>query len=169
MLIREYNIPEQHIFNSRDTSFAQGIKRITKGYGMDIILNSLAGDSLQASWECIAPYGRFIEIGKADIIANSMLPMAMFARNVLFAAVDLEAVISTNATLTQQLIDTTMELLTSGKVHGPVPYHRVPIGDVEKAFRALQSGKHTGRIMLVKTDDHPVTVRNESPQHTLGH
>lgn len=56
LLIDMYKIPESHILYSRDLSFAQGIKRLTKR-GVDIVLNSLAGEGLVASWECIAPYG----------------------------------------------------------------------------------------------------------------
>ena len=56
LLIDTYKIPESHILYSRDLSFAQGIKRLTKR-GVDIVLNSLAGEGLVASWECIAPYG----------------------------------------------------------------------------------------------------------------
>lgn len=49
-----YSIPEDHIFYSRDTSFAQGIMRITKDRGIDVVLNSLSGEGLRASWECLA-------------------------------------------------------------------------------------------------------------------
>lgn len=159
LLVEEYNIPKEHIFNSRDTSFAHGIKRVTNGAGVDVILNSLAGDSLQASWECIAPYGRFIEIGKIDIMGNSMLPMAMFAKNVMFAAVDLAEIARTNIPLADELLSKAMELIANGSVRGPKPSHIYPIGEVEKAFRFMQSGKHTGRIMLARTEDDLVTVR----------
>ncbi|KAL1881225.1 Type I Iterative PKS [Diaporthe australafricana] len=157
LLVKEYNIPKEHIFNSRDTSFAHGIKRVTKGAGVDVILNSLAGDSLQASWECIAPYGRFIEIGKIDIMGNSMLPMAMFAKNVMFAAVDLAEIARTNIPLADELLSKAMELIANGSVRGPAPSHIYPIGEVEKAFRFMQSGKHTGRIMLARTENDRVT------------
>lgn len=56
LLMDIYKIPKSHILYSRDLSFAQGIKRLTKR-GVDIVLNSLAGEGLVASWECIAPYG----------------------------------------------------------------------------------------------------------------
>jgi NADPH:quinone reductase-like Zn-dependent oxidoreductase len=49
-----YSIPEDHIFYSRNLSFAEGIMRTTKNLGVDVILNSLAGQGLRASWECIA-------------------------------------------------------------------------------------------------------------------
>ncbi|KAJ8132109.1 hypothetical protein O1611_g1520 [Lasiodiplodia mahajangana] len=157
LLVTEFGIPKDHIFNSRDVSFAQGIKRVTEGKGVDVILNSLAGDSLQASWECIAPYGRFIEIGKADIMSNSSLPMAMFAKNVMFAAVDLAEISRTNIPLAGELITKALELRAAGQVRGPTPSHIYPVGEVEKAFRFMQSGKHTGRIMIARTENDRVT------------
>jgi len=84
----EYGIPESNIFYSRDTSFAKGVMRVTNGKGVDVVLNSLAGDSLIASWECIAPYGRFVEIGKKDIMKNSNLPMYIFRQNASFISSD---------------------------------------------------------------------------------
>lgn len=62
-----YGIPDDHIFNSRDLSFVDGIRRMTKGQGVDVILNSLAGEALRESWNCLAWFGRFIELGKKDI------------------------------------------------------------------------------------------------------
>ena len=90
-LIQEtYHIPDDHIFNSRDLTFSKAIMRSTKGQGVDVVLNSLAGEALRQTWECIAMFGRFIEIGKKDILANSGLEMEPFLRNVTFAGVNLE-------------------------------------------------------------------------------
>ena len=55
LVMTEYDIPEDHIFYSRNQSFAQGIMRMTDNRGVDVILNSLSGAGLIASWECIAP------------------------------------------------------------------------------------------------------------------
>ena len=94
LMREEYQIPEDHIFNSRDTTFAKGILRMTDGRGVDVVLNSLAGEALRKTWECIAMFGRFIEVGKKDILANSGLEMMPFLRNVTFASVNLEVCIS---------------------------------------------------------------------------
>lgn len=67
LLTNLYGIPPERIFSSRSLSLADSIKYLTNQKGVDVVLNSLAGDALVASWECIAPYGRFIEIGKKDI------------------------------------------------------------------------------------------------------
>ena len=154
----EFNIPEDYIFHSRDTSFAQGITRVTDGVGVDVVLNSLAGEGLRASWECIAPFGRFIEIGKADIMANSSLPMGIFARNVTFAAVDLVSIVKTNIKLARELFTRTMELIADGSLRGPMPLHLYPLSEAEKAFRFMQSGNNTGRIIITRTENDQVTV-----------
>jgi NADPH:quinone reductase-like Zn-dependent oxidoreductase len=70
-LTKEFNIPEDHIFNSRDIQFENQILSATKGTGVDIVLNSLAEEKLQASFRCVAANGRFVEIGKYDLQMNN--------------------------------------------------------------------------------------------------
>ncbi|KAK3385761.1 polyketide synthase PksD [Podospora didyma] len=150
LLIDQYGVPADHIFYSRDTSFARGVMRMTEGYGVDVVLNSLAGESLRASWDCIAPYGRMIEIGKADINANASLPMACFAKNVLFAGVDLHHIVKDmkKKELTHRLLQRTMDLARDGSIRAPRPMHTYEVDKVEDAFRYLASGKNTGRIVI---------------------
>lgn len=75
LIMEKYSIPEDHIFSSRDTSFAKGVMRATNGRGVDVVLNSLAGEALRVSWHCLKKFGRFLEIGKADLFANTGLDM----------------------------------------------------------------------------------------------
>ncbi|KAI0010005.1 hypothetical protein F4779DRAFT_331916 [Xylariaceae sp. FL0662B] len=151
-LVDNFDIPADHIFYSRNTTFARGIMRVTKGHGVDVVLNSLSGDGLRASWECVAPYGRFIEIGKADIDANSALPMACFARNASFSAVDLYYVAKSNPELVNGLLEKVMNLITNGVIRHPSPLHIYSTSNIEKAFRYLQSGKSMGRIIISVAD-----------------
>jgi NADPH:quinone reductase-like Zn-dependent oxidoreductase len=101
-LIAAYGIAEDHIFASRDLTFASGIMRVTGGRGVDVVLNSLAGEALKATWRCIALFGRFIEIGKKDIEANSRLDMAPFV-NVTLASVDISIILRQNRKLAAEL------------------------------------------------------------------
>ena len=66
-------LKDSHISNSRDTSFEYDILKTTKGKGVDVVLNSLAEDKLQASLRVLAPHGRFLEIGKVDLSKNTAL------------------------------------------------------------------------------------------------
>ncbi|KAI0157245.1 hypothetical protein GGR57DRAFT_510816 [Xylariaceae sp. FL1272] len=154
LLMEQFGMKEDHIFYSRNTSFSQGIMRVTKGAGMDVILNSLAGDGLRASWECMAPYGRFIEIGKADIMADTTLSMRGFKKNVSFAAVDVFHLATSRPQLAAELITKVIDLFHSKTINHPTPLHLYPVTKIEDAFRYFQSGKNTGRIVLtVDRDD----------------
>ncbi|KAF3385658.1 Asperfuranone polyketide synthase afoG, partial [Talaromyces pinophilus] len=81
-LVTDYGIPEDHIFNSRDHRFATGVKH-------DVVLNSLAGEALRQTWLCVAPFGRFIELGKKDIVGNTGIDMSPFMNNIIFAGVNM--------------------------------------------------------------------------------
>ena len=89
-LMKEMGIQEDHIFNSRDLSFTIGINRITGGQGVDVIINTLAGEALRQTWACIAPFGRFVELGNKEVLANGKLEMRHFLTNALFASVNMQ-------------------------------------------------------------------------------
>lgn len=88
-LVNRFGLPRENIFQSRDTTFVDGIQAATAGKGVDVVLNSLTGDLLHASWRCCANFGRFIEVGKRDIVDAGKLDMQVFSRNVTFSAFDL--------------------------------------------------------------------------------
>lgn len=66
--------------------------RATAGRGVDIVLNSLSGNLLHASWQCVAKFGRMIELGKRDFISHGVLDMNIFESNRTFVGVDLAQV-----------------------------------------------------------------------------
>jgi acyl transferase domain-containing protein/NADPH:quinone reductase-like Zn-dependent oxidoreductase len=90
-LINTFGLPEDHIFSSRDSSFLSGILVATSGRGVDVVLNSLTGDLLHDSWSACAEFGRFVEVGKKDIIDGGKLDMSVFERGVTFTAFDLSS------------------------------------------------------------------------------
>ena len=92
-LNRFYGIPMDHIFSSRDSGFKEKIRKGTGGYGIDVVINSLAGELLRASWELIAVNGRFIEVGKTDIFNLGSLPMWPFHKGATFSSVDLSKIL----------------------------------------------------------------------------
>ena len=69
---------EERILYTRNMSFASDVMQLTGGRGADVIVNYLAGESLRQSWNCITPYGRFVELGQRDITINTRLDMAPF-------------------------------------------------------------------------------------------
>jgi fatty acid synthase len=73
-----FQLTDCNIANSRDTSFEHIIMSETNGRGVDLVLNSLSEEKLQASVRCLAPGGRFLEIGRYDLENNSPLGRLYF-------------------------------------------------------------------------------------------
>lgn len=147
-IMQNYGIPEDHIFYSRDVSFGAALRRATDGLGVDVVLNSLAGDVLRETWDCLAPFGRFVEIGKADITKNSRLEMAQFENNVSFSSVDLTKVAGQRPKLMKRLLTDVVKLMDAKTVKPISPITVYGIDQVESAFRSLQSGKSMGKLVI---------------------
>lgn len=89
-IMKEYGLPADHTFYSRNASFAAAIRRATNNRGIDVVLNCLAGDLMRKKWDCLGHFGRFVKIGKQDITENARLEMAQFEHNAAFASLDLD-------------------------------------------------------------------------------
>lgn len=161
---KEYNIPYDHIFNSRDLSFAKGVMRMTGGRGVNCILNSLSGEALRQSWHCIAPFGHFIEIGLKDILNNTRLDMQPFLQDASFTFINLKRVMTGNPDLLAEILEEVSYYLSGGILKPVTPIKVYPLSDMESAFRLMQVGKHRGKIALswVGDDVVPQMVHHRS-------
>ncbi|PSN66572.1 reducing type I polyketide synthase [Corynespora cassiicola Philippines] len=163
LLIEQYNIPENHILYSRDTSFADGIRRLTEGRGVDVILNSLTGKLLETSWEIIAPWGRFIEIGLSDAFSRQKLPMLQFTQGVTFASFNLSNFSRFRMRAAHdRLTKAYWELLESGDIRPVYPLQVYSVEQAEAAFRLLQSGDSSGKLVLELSKESKVPTMRSS-------
>jgi fatty acid synthase len=145
---------DRNFANSRDSSFEYDVLRATNGKGVDMVLNSLAEEKLQASVRCLAQHGRFLEIGKFDLSKNSPLGMAVFLKNVAFHGILLDALFEADAKTKKMLTD----LVTDGIKTGAVKPLRRSVYDkdqIEAAFRFMASGKHIGKVLVKVRDEEP--------------
>jgi NADPH:quinone reductase-like Zn-dependent oxidoreductase len=153
LLIERYNIPEDHIFSTRSRTFKHGILRLTDDKGVDVVLNSLSGEWLNDSWECVARLGTFVEIGKTDIYKRNHLSMAPFDRSITFAAVDLVVLFETQIERMNDEFQTVMAMFESGILKPVAPVTSIPISNIEEAFRLIASRKHTGKVVVEAESD----------------
>ncbi|KAF3481104.1 uncharacterized protein GIQ15_03863 [Arthroderma uncinatum] len=158
VLMNQYGVKKDHIFSSRDLSFAQGIMRMTNGQGVDVILNSLAGEFLRRSWDCIAPFGRFIEIGKKDAQNHGRVSLHPLLRNVVMASVELPTINRYRPLTAKRLFAKIINLWSEGKIKEPYPLNLFSYSQLEEAFRVMQSGKGMGKTVLVPSPDDIVPV-----------
>ncbi|KAJ4403512.1 hypothetical protein N0V85_005079 [Neurospora sp. IMI 360204] len=158
LLRARYGIPEDHILSSRDLSFKHGIMRLTKGRGVDVVVNALSGDALRATWDCVAPFGRFVEVGKVDIYSSARLNMDKFKYNVTFGFVDVGYMANNDGLHFNAILEDCMRLVRDGAIQQLHPVQVYPFGQIQDAFRYMQSGAHSGKIVLEPNEDDMVPV-----------
>lgn len=153
LLMDRFGIEAGRIFSSRHTLFASQILQQSRGRGVDVVLNSLAGQALTESWRCLAHLGRFVEIGKRDVRAFSALPMEPFARNVSFCSLDLKVLAQHNPALLSTIMQEIQAIVSedAGAARARVVPHPLTVfkrSGFEEAFRLLQSGRHAGKVVV---------------------
>ncbi|PVH93633.1 mycocerosic acid synthase [Periconia macrospinosa] len=151
---KNYGIPRDHIFSSRDLTFKTGIQRMTQGRGVDIVINSLAGDTLRASWEIVAPFGAFAEIGLSDIESRARISMAPYARGVRFESLELNYMRNNGQGRLDDIFSRAMTSVLGGEQESEcglkafTPIKNYPVSQIEDALRFMQSGKHIGKLVI---------------------
>lgn len=171
----EFDIPADHVFDSRELHFAKGMMRMTNDRGVDVVLNSMSGEGLRKTWECISMFGRFLEVGKKDIMGNTGLEMSPFLRNVTFAGINLEAscpftslpriiltmpkhMIRNDQRKAASTFRSCFNLIREGKVGLMKPIHVYRWSEMETAFRTIQQGNHVGKMVFKMDPDDLVPV-----------
>ena len=82
-------IPKDHVFPANDESFVAGLKHITNGRGVDLVLNTVPDELFHAAWDCVAEFGKIVDLARRDAADGVQLPMSNFARNRSYGSVDL--------------------------------------------------------------------------------
>jgi acyl transferase domain-containing protein/NADPH:quinone reductase-like Zn-dependent oxidoreductase len=141
----------RHVYDSRSSTFADAILRTTGGEGVDVVLNSLSGELMQQSMKLLRPFGRFVEIGKRDLFANSQVGLRPLRHNASYFAVDADQLPLLRPSLAAEVLEEATRLIASGALR-PSPYRCFEAADVVEAFRLMQSGGHVGKI-VIRPDD----------------
>jgi acyl transferase domain-containing protein/acyl carrier protein len=151
----------EYVFDSRSTAFASEVLQATGSAGVDIVLNSLSGDFIDAGISVLSPYGRFVEIGKRDIYEDRPLGLAPFRRNLSFFAVDLAAMLVERRELVSALFRQILKEFEDGTLR-PLPVTTYPASQVAEMFQCMAGARHIGKLALT-FDEAEVTVRPPRP------
>ncbi|KAK5987506.1 Highly reducing polyketide synthase gloL [Cladobotryum mycophilum] len=143
-LLDHHNIPRERIFNSRTTAFVEDIMKATENRGVDLVLNSLSGELLHASWQCVAKYGKMMEIGKRDILERGHLGLDLFNGNRTFFGIDLDGLSHDRPDDVGRLMEQFVQYFTDGHAKPIRPVTFYPAQKVLDAFRFMKTGQHMG-------------------------
>ncbi|SMP66153.1 thioester reductase domain-containing protein [Neorhodopirellula lusitana] len=142
----------RHVMDSRTYEFADQMMELTGGRGVDAVLNSLAGEFIPKSLSVLAPFGRFLEIGKADIYGNSPLGLAALKNNLSFHVIDLSQCIVDRPDSVAGLLTDLNARLDAGH-YRPLTHQVFPAAEVVDAFRMMAKGEHIGKNVLAIGDE----------------
>ncbi|MFI9045593.1 type I polyketide synthase [Streptomyces sp. NPDC053427] len=136
--LRELGVPDDHIASSRTTDFEERFRAVTGGRGVDVVLNALAGEFVDASLRLTAPGGRFLEMGKTDIRDPESVG------SVGYRAFDLA---EAGPDRVQGMLGELLELFAGGALRA-LPVASWDVRRAPEAFRHMSRAQHIGKIVL---------------------
>lgn len=146
-----------HVFDSRSLAFADQIRAATGGEGVDVVLNSLAGEAMRRSLDVLKPFGRFLELGKRDFFENTPLGLRPLRNNISYFGIDADQLLTGRPALAARLFAQVMALFAEGTL-APLPYRSFTADRVVDAFRVMQQARHIGKIVVSLADARPLAI-----------
>ncbi len=146
----------ERIFDSRSLAFADQILAATDGEGVDVVLNSLAGEAINRNFRVLKPFGRFLELGKRDFYENTQIGLRPFRNNISYFGIDADQLMLHRPDLTQRLFGDVLNLFKERMLH-PLPYQAFEAASVVDAFRHMQQSRQIGKIIVTYRSGIPVT------------
>ena len=134
------------MLDSRSTSFVDEIRKITNE-GVDVVLNSLAGEAMERSIAALRPFGRFVELGKRDYIANTHIGLRPFRKNLSYFGIDVDQIIGARRALGDRIFSKIVHQFEKGN-YVPLPYSVFEGNDISVAFHLMQQSGHVGKIVV---------------------
>jgi polyketide synthase 7 len=138
--LRAMGFDDAHIADSRTLDFEAEFSSATGGHGMDVVLNSLAGEFTDASLRLLAPGGRFIEMGKTDLRD----PQALAETGTRYRAFDL---MEAGPDRIAEMLAELLELFAAG-VLKPLPIKAFDVRSAADAYRFVSQARHIGKVVL---------------------
>ncbi|HEV7709735.1 MAG TPA: type I polyketide synthase [Asanoa sp.] len=135
------------VMDSRTLDFAAETLEATGGEGVDVVLNSLAGPAIRAGLSTLRPFGRFVELGVRDILADRALGLAPMRHNITFSTVDLIELQNRRPGVFATVLREVLAGLADGSLP-PLPVRSYPLTAATEAFRTMAAAAHQGKLVL---------------------
>lgn len=132
-------------FDSRSTDFEADVLAATGGVGVDLVVNSLTGDAIAAGLRILVPGGRFIELGKRELLDDA--EVRAIRPDVAYRAFDLRTMVDADPGLSLRLGDALAEGFREGSLT-PLPAAAFALAEAGEAYRRMSRGDHLGKLVL---------------------
>lgn len=157
----------EHVMDSRSLAFADEVMERTGGEGVDVVLNSLAGEAIARGIGVLRGYGRFVEIGKRDIFKDSRIGLLAFRKNLSFFGVDVDLLGLHRPELAHSILHEVGERFARG-IFTALPETVFSVSRTEDAMRYMAQAKHIGKVVL-SMEDAEIAIAPSSAERALFH
>jgi putative PIG3 family NAD(P)H quinone oxidoreductase len=141
-----------HVIDYREQDFADEIRRITEKRGVDVILDHIGAQYLEANMKSLALAGTLMQIGvMGGIKAELNLATMMVKRQRIIGSVLRSRPIAEKASIIAQFESTVMPLFAAGTIE-PLISARFPLQDAAAAHQMMEQSGHFGKIILTVQD-----------------
>ncbi|KAF4635270.1 hypothetical protein G7Y89_g2822 [Cudoniella acicularis] len=167
LLVGKYGVSPDHIVEM-DTAmgFHGTIMRGTNGRGVDVVVNAFAGQGLEASWECLAPYGRFINLNQANSTTFNLHANG-FPKNASFISLDVARWLQDRPEIAAESIRTVFKLFGNGSLNAVDPIQVYDIHQITQAFKSMQSNTAFGKVVIEIAPHHQINTILDNKPSTL--
>ncbi len=166
-LLASMGVDPENIFDSRDIGSIEAIRDRTGGRGVDVVLNSLPGQWIDASIGLLAAHGRFLEIGKTDIYQNRAIGLLPFQDNLTYSAIDLDRMLRHRPAEVRQLFAEVVDRLQQG-IYEPTPLTSFRLDELPAAMRFMAARRNVGKIVLSPPAPAPDSVQSKGAYLITG-
>jgi phthiocerol/phenolphthiocerol synthesis type-I polyketide synthase C len=139
-----------HVFDSRSLAFADEVMRASGG--VDVVLNSLAGDAIPRNLRLLRPFGRMLELGKRDFYENSHIGLKPLRNNISYFGIDADQLLAQRPDIARRVFIDLMALFADGSLQ-PLPHRTFDAADIATAFRHMQASRHIGKVVVTFAPD----------------
>ena len=138
-----------HVFDSRTTAFGREILEATDGAGVDMVLNSLTGEGfIETSLSCLAPGGRFVEMGKMDILSED--EMAVARPDVSYSILKIDGLNAEDPARVGEVLGRLVNRFQAGELT-PLAHTRWPVAEAGAAMKCMQNARQIGKIVFTNS------------------
>jgi phthiocerol/phenolphthiocerol synthesis type-I polyketide synthase C len=153
------------VCDSRELRFVAAVRESTGGIGVDVVLNSLSGEAMEAGLELLKPFGRFVELGKRDFYENRRFGARPLRQNISYFAVDVDQLPARRLELAKALLAEVAAALAADEIR-PLAHRCFAFAELDDAFRLMRAAQHIGKLVLIPDSNAGIAL-SRTPKFVL--
>nr|WP_255216492.1 SDR family NAD(P)-dependent oxidoreductase [Pseudenhygromyxa sp. WMMC2535] len=149
----------EHVINYRERDFAEAVMAASAGEGVDVVLNTLAGDALQKGLGCLRAGGRYVEIAMTGLRSARAVDLSGLFDNQSFISIDLRRSWLRDPSRAQRSLARMVEAVAGGQIEATIA-RRFPFADIAQAYAYLAGAHNIGKVVVTRARPRaPATAR----------